>query len=901
MKRIVVLLVVLVVLASCLCMAGSVCAKGNAGSEKTHGPRLHEAGEDTEFGEMEDFRGSGNRGGESGGLLGAPLQQAAPADYGVIPLTVDNSVDPMFSPDGTKIAYMKCGVGKTYGCEIWVMDADGSNKYPVTDADVQCAHIEGWSPDDTKILFRSYNPDWTGWDSVDSWPTPPNGFVGPAHNNLWYANADGSGVTQLTFEVNGSCFGNEKSLNKVATDFSPDGTKIAFTKGYYEYNPSSGNWEWSSSDLWVMDADGSNPVQLTDTPDNCEKGPLWSPDGSKILYRRCDHHEHADLWVIDADGTNATCVVTYVGAKIFGWSPDGQWIVYEYARGYSANVYKVRPDSTGDTRLTPDDEECEHTPTWFWSGCRDTILYTTSESDETLQSMMVMGSDGADKTVVHPFGNRRGHDVSPDGDWIVFQTCWLSGDDSTQLYKVQNPLTCYQVTKTVWDPENETWVKALAARFNDTLRFNCTILNNGLVNLTQLRFWDSLDCSLEFAGNATLNGTPVSSLSGPDPEVFKLKVMHPDNLSWDPYDPQLGTESFVELCPDADHPHVLHNWEDTNEDGRISFCDQVYMESGYVWYHVENVPYTLNLTGTGDGAESIYVESLMDYEVVNLDTPNGTRWLPVCTCKAQYSLENWSDNGDGNLSAGDSIWLREEETGESTEYQVTSITIDLVVSKEWLIDELAGGTVVLEPDQFITIEYTATVVRCGEDRNTARAKGKLEGESNWTYCNEDVVIIITVPCPSGDAANDTGQVKDEYTPDEEVYAVGSGFTPDTHVDIYVVDDYKWDGGEKITDYTVYASAKNVLTDGDGNIGVGTPVPIWADPVQGEYDMVFDANQNEYFDEFVDAVDHPNHPGFIVTGSAPVERAPLLMPLGIAALIGLLSIIASTTLLRRRKR
>jgi hypothetical protein len=63
-------------------------------------------------------------------------------------------------------------------------------------------------------------------------------------------------------------------------------------------------------------------------------------------------------------------------------------------------------------------------------------------------------------------------------------------------------------------------------------------------------------------------------------------------------------------------------------------------------------------------------------------------------------------------------------------------------------------------------------------------------------------------------------------------------------------------------------------------------------------MVFDANQNEYYDIGVDVVDHPAHPGFTVEGQVQV---PALTPIGLAALVSLLTIIATSTILRKREK
>ncbi|MBN1763600.1 MAG: hypothetical protein JW878_11115 [Methanomicrobia archaeon] len=492
----------------------------------------------------------------------------------------------------------------------------------------------------------------------------------------------------------------------------------------------------------------------------------------------------------------------------------------------------------------------------------------------------------------------------------IGQIIGLSGSSTYQLgtgYEtVLTSAPVIHANKTVRDPENGTWVKDLTATsINDTLRFSCTITNTGtsnLSNLTQLRFWDVLDCSLEYAGNATLknaSGTEhaVTLPCAPEEYCFKQKVLH--NTSWDPYAP-LGTE-FLELCPGVGNHYVLElpdHWEDTNNDSRLSACDQIYMTTmPGAWYHVDNGPYTLNVTDVETG-ESSYLDSVLDYEAIALSAPTHTEWVEVCGCKDECTVESWTDDGDLNLSANDTILLRNARTGEAAEYTVADVTIDLVVSREWEIDVLWGDSLTLEPNESVRIEYDATVLRCGVDRNTFRAKGVSDG--NWTYSNEDFVSI-TVLCPSGDAADDSGSVKNEFLTGEDVYAKGSGFTPGTHVDIYIVDDRKWVGGELITNYTVYAIAPNILTDGDGNIGVDTPLVVWQDPVPGEYDMVFDANQNEVYNDGIDAVDHPNHPGFSVTNPVDVIRAPLLAPLGLAVLIGLLSLIATSTLKGRRQK
>jgi hypothetical protein len=195
----------------------------------------------------------------------------------------------------------------------------------------------------------------------------------------------------------------------------------------------------------------------------------------------------------------------------------------------------------------------------------------------------------------------------------------------------------------------------------------------------------------------------------------------------------------------------------------------------------------------------------------------------------------------------------------------------------------------LEPGQTITIEYNAMVVGCGVDNNTFVAKGMGCGD-NWTYSNEDKVTI-TVPCPSGDAADGTPAIKDVFTAGEPVYAVGRNFEPFKDVDIYITRVRTWANGDNITDYKIVGPV-NTTTDANGSIGIDpNKVLMWPDPVPGQYHMVFDDPDGD-FDVGDDIADW-----FSVTGGA----VPVVTPLGLVALIGLLSIVATSTLLKKRKR
>ena len=176
------------------------------------------------------------------------------------------------------------------------------------------------------------------------------------------------------------------------------------------------------------------------------------------------------------------------------------------------------------------------------------------------------------------------------------------------------------------------------------------------------------------------------------------------------------------------------------------------------------------------------------------------------------------------------------------------------------------------------------------------------GQSRSNFLNES--LDSYPPGPMGEATDSAGTGKDAYTTGEVVYATGSGFAPNTYVDVYIVGDLAWADGMAIPPDVSPDGVDTMLTDPTGNLG---PTPVWIPPLTpGEYDMVFDANQNGVYDAATDVVDDPNHPGFVIQAPAPiggiivpVNRLELLVPwLGLAGLISLATL--GVGLVRRRR-
>ena len=102
----------------------------------------------------------------------------------------------------------------------------------------------------------------------------------------------------------------------------------------------------TQTDVWVMNADGSNPRNLTNTSEVDEFTPAWSPDGTRIAYVSGAFTQ--TLMIMDADGGNPTTIAT--GATYPTWNPAGTEIAYVRGRdGLPVNIV-IRTLATGVER-----------------------------------------------------------------------------------------------------------------------------------------------------------------------------------------------------------------------------------------------------------------------------------------------------------------------------------------------------------------------------------------------------------------------------------------------------------------------------------------------------------------------------------------------------------------------
>ena len=157
------------------------------------------------------------------------------------------------------------------------------------------------------------------------------GGFGP---DIYVMNTDGSNVRNLT---------NRSDMWNKSPSISPDGRKIAFIS--------------RGQDVYLMDIDGGNLVNIThDAADN--DFPVWSPDGSRIIFERFSGASDLpgdtwDLWIMNSDGTNQVRLTDFADdEKSPTWSPDGRKIAFTTSRDGNVDIHTIDVDGTNLKNIT---------------------------------------------------------------------------------------------------------------------------------------------------------------------------------------------------------------------------------------------------------------------------------------------------------------------------------------------------------------------------------------------------------------------------------------------------------------------------------------------------------------------------------------------------------------------
>jgi Tol biopolymer transport system component len=203
--------------------------------------------------------------------------------------------------------------------------------------------------------------------------------------------------------------------------FSPDGRKIAFASLHYvvDIPGPMGHSHWESH-VFTMNPDGTGRTQLTDG--YREEGPAWSPDGGRLAFIGSARDGTSHLFVMNADGSGQTPLASRGGASDFlspepAWSPDGTRIVYSGPVPAHPGIFVINADGSGETRLT---DAYDAGAAWSPDGGRIAFVRSVIGQGDAIWVMNADGSALA-RVAADTGGGQHFLSWSPDGTKIAFE------------------------------------------------------------------------------------------------------------------------------------------------------------------------------------------------------------------------------------------------------------------------------------------------------------------------------------------------------------------------------------------------------------------------------------------------------------------------------------------------
>jgi len=293
-------------------------------------------------------------GGPEGGSL-----HLVPVDQGKERLLLSSSgslVSPAVSPDGRLLAYGACE--RPYACHVFVATLgpetlEGSPRRLTREAHNNLQGIT-WYRDGRSLVYSAEGMGWlfgvpvSGNSPPERLQIPGRGARDPAASPV----ADRIAFSREDNPDDQDIWRLERgkparpliahTVRDTFPEFSPDGKRLAFC------SKRTGRGE-----IFVADADGSNPVQVTSGLGMGQGSPAWSPDGRRIVLDSIQPDRTAVIFVVGSDG-GAAQQLTESQADDYRpvWSPDGRWIYFTSNRSGRFEIWRVPAEGGDPTQVT---------------------------------------------------------------------------------------------------------------------------------------------------------------------------------------------------------------------------------------------------------------------------------------------------------------------------------------------------------------------------------------------------------------------------------------------------------------------------------------------------------------------------------------------------------------------
>jgi Tol biopolymer transport system component len=225
-------------------------------------------------------------GDQTGVLATVPIQGGSPTWLTDEPAVVQ---DPVWSPDGTSIAFNGDVADGPFG--LYVLDLDTDEAHLIPGTENMLTGEPTWSPDGTRLAFEGSTPD----------PDVQGVGVTRAAWDIYVVTLDGSNLRNLTQTPDES---------EVWPAWSWETDRIAFVRGVPR-----------GSGVYTMAPDGTDTALVFDALPNLGT-PAWSPDGTMIAFTA----ETGQVYTIAADGGQPSAVAGAMGEPSWQAIPQNETI-----------------------------------------------------------------------------------------------------------------------------------------------------------------------------------------------------------------------------------------------------------------------------------------------------------------------------------------------------------------------------------------------------------------------------------------------------------------------------------------------------------------------------------------------------------------------------------------------
>jgi TolB protein len=245
-------------------------------------------------------------------------------------------------------------------------------------------------------------------------------YVEGGSYEVFSMNPDGSEQTNLS----------RSPISDLEPAWSPDGTRIAFTRGFYD------NYE-----TWTMNADGTDQRDVSNNP-RPDISPAFSPDGTTVVFStdRDDvtgFYTDFDLWLMNADGTDQRSFTSNLVENVqdvqAAWSPDGKRIAYAHGVIGQRGVYLIDVE-TKDVHVLTSGVDDDGEPSWSPDGSK--LAFASRRTGDGDIYVMSPGGSGRVRLTDSPLPDSDPA-WSPDGTKIAYlhsgEVYLMNADGSQQV------------------------------------------------------------------------------------------------------------------------------------------------------------------------------------------------------------------------------------------------------------------------------------------------------------------------------------------------------------------------------------------------------------------------------------------------------------------------------------